>query len=309
MATGDDSSEFDIREATHDDYGGVAAITENTWDGSDYLHRVYHDWLEGENKHTLVATVDDEVAGIAQLVMLSEHEAWGQGLRTASEHRGKGISEAITYELFDWAREQGAVVSRAMVFSWNQAGLGQSRATGYDPVSEFRWLQPDPVEGTMPETVVQDPDAAWAHWTTSDANRALAGLTLSMDESWAVQELTRDTLRRAAEETTVLTVTDETGTHGFSYRTRTFDRENDDGETETWAEYGVASWDDIETARTLVDAIKRDAADIGADRTRLLIPETAQYVSDGAYLRANIGEEPDFVVAADLTADYRSNWG
>ncbi len=307
MASGDEPEGFDIREATHDDYEGVAAITENTWDGGDYLHRVYHDWLKGENKYTLVATVEGEVAGIAQLVMLSEHEAWGQGLRTAPEHRGKGISEAITYELFDWARDQGAVVSRAMVFSWNQAGLGQSRATGYDPVTEFRWLQPDPVAGSMPETVVHNPDAAWADWTTSDANQALSGLTLSMDESWAVQELTRDILRRAAEETTVLTVIDDAGTHGFSYRTRTFERENDDGESEMWAEYGVASWEDVETARTLVDAIKVDAADIGADRTRVLIPETAQYVSDGAYIRGNIGEEPDFVVAADLTADYRNS--
>jgi GNAT superfamily N-acetyltransferase len=301
------SSEFTIREATQDDYDGVAAIASETWDGDDYLTDVYPDWLKGENKYTLVATVNDQVAGIAQIVLLSEHEAWGQGLRTAPEHRGKGISEAITYNLFDWARDQGAVVSRAMVFSWNQAGLGQSRATGYDPVSEFRWLRPDPEASSLASTVTHDPAAAWAYWTTCEANDALGGLTLSMDESWAVQELTPAMLRRAANETTVLTVTDDEGTHGFSYRTRTFERETDDGETEKHAEYGVAAWDDLDTARTLIDATKADAAAIGADRTRVLIPETPQYVSDSAFLRANIGEEPDFVVAADLTADYRSD--
>lgn len=299
------ATEFDIREATHDDYDGVAAMTAETWGGDDYLHHVYHDWLDGENKYTLVAEVEGEVAGIAQLVMLSEYEAWGQGLRVAPDHRGKGISEAITYDLFDWAREQGAVVSRAMVFSWNQAGLGQSRATGYDPVMEFRWLHPEPGAGTLPAVVTHDPDAAWSYWSASQARDALGGLTLSLDESWAAQELTREMLHRASDETAIFTVRDDRGTHGLSYRTRTFDRESDDGETVTWAEYGVAAWEDVDSARALLDAITVDAADIGADRTRVLVPETPRYVSDGAFLRANIGDEPDFVVAADLTADYR----
>ncbi|MFC7074458.1 GNAT family N-acetyltransferase [Halovenus rubra] len=298
---------FTIREATHDDYDGVRAIAAETWGGDDYLTDVYHDWLDGENKHTLVATVDGEVAGIAQVVLLSDHEAWCQGLRTAPEHRGNGISEAITYNLFDWARNQGAVVSRAMVYSWNQAGLGQSRATGYDPVTEFRWVRPDPEEGSVPSTISYDPDGAWSYWTTSDARETLSGLSLSMNESWAAQELTPALLRRAAEETRVLTLTDNEGTHGFTYRSRTFERETDNGETEQVAEYGVAAWDDIETAQTLLRAIKADGAASGADSTRVLIPETAQYVSDGAVLRANIGDEPDFVMAADLTANYRDN--
>ena len=46
-----------------------------------------------------------------------------------------------------------------------------------------------------------------------------------------------------------------------------------------------------------------DAAAVGAEQCRILIPETPRCVSDGAYLRANISEEPDFVLAADLTGD------
>jgi len=294
---------FELRQATADDHDDVAAIAADTWGGDDYLGHVYPEWIEGENRETVVATVDGRVVGIAQLVMLSTYEAWGQGLRVAADHRGAGISEAITYELFDWAREQGAVVARAMVYSWNQAGLGQSRATGYEPVAAFRWLRPDPREGTPP--VGADPDAAWSYWSASEARTRLSGLALSMDESWALCALTRETLQRAADETAVLTVTGRDGTRGFSYRTRTFERE-DDGESERWAEYGVAAWDDTETARTLLEAIAADAAAVGADRTRVLVPETLRFVSDGALLRANVGDEPDFVVAADLTASYRS---
>lgn len=299
------TAEFEIRPARADDYDDVVAISQETWDGEDYLQHVYHDWFEGEDRVTLVADVDGRAVGIAQMVMLSEWEAWGQGLRVSPEFRGAGISEQITYDLFDWAREQGATVARAMVFSWNQAGLGQSRATGYQPVSSFRWLRPAPEAGTRPDRVGERPDAALSYWTGCPARDHLSGLSLSLDESWAVQTLTREMLHRAADETRVLTVTDSEGTHGFTYRTRTFERETDGGDTELWAEYGVGAWDSVDDARSLLDAIAVDAADVGADRTRVLIPETAQYVSDGSYLRANIAEEPDFLVAADLTAQLR----
>jgi GNAT superfamily N-acetyltransferase len=299
---------IEIRPARQDDHDAVAAFTRDTWDGGDYIPDVYPDWIEGEGKQTLVADAGDAIAGLGQIVLLSGHEAWGQGLRVNPEFRGKGVSREITYSLFDWACERGAAVARNMVFSWNQAGLGQSRATGYEPVTEFRWLHPDPdsdPDTGMPDNVVADPNAAWSFWSHSDARDHLAGLTLSLDESWAVQELTREMLARAADETALLAVTDRRGTRAMAYRTRTWEGE-EDGEEKTYAEYGVGAWDGLDAARTLIDAVAADAADLGADETRVLIPETARAVSDGAYLRANISEEPDFVLAADLTGEYRS---
>jgi len=301
---------LEIRPARQDDHEAVAAFTRDTWEDGDYIPDVYPDWIEGDGKQTLVADAGDAIAGLGQVVLLSEHEAWGQGLRVNPAFRGAGVSREITHSLFDWAREQGAAVARNMVFSWNQAGLGQSRATGYEPVTEFRWLHPDPAsEPEMPEDVVADPNAAWSFWSHSDARDHLEGLALSLEESWAVQELTREMLVRAADETALLAVSDRRGTRGLVYRTRTWEREDDDGQEKTYAEYGVGAWEDLDAGRTLLDAVAADAADLGADETRVLIPETARAVSDGAYLRANISEEPDFVLAADLTGEYRSFGG
>jgi len=297
---------IDIRPATHDDYDDVVAFTTDTWgEGSDYIPDIYHDWLEGDDKETLVADAGDAIAGIAQVVMLSETEAWTQGMRVNPEFRGQGIGTALNDALFLWAQEQGAVVARNMVFSWNQAGLGQSRALGYDPVTQFRWLHPEPSDGDLPETVTTNTAAGWSFWNRSDARTELSGLVLDMDESWAMRELTPAMLERAAEETAVFVVTRRNGTKGLAFRTRTYERENDEGVPEQWAEYGVGAWADIEAAETLLDAIAVDAASCEVDRTRVLIPETAEFVSDGALLRANISEYPDFVLAADLTADSR----
>ena len=293
------------RPATHDDYDAVVAFTTNTWPGhSDYIPRIYHDWIDGEDQATLVAEVDGEVAGIAQGVLLSEWEGWGQGMRVHSDFRGQGVSRVITRDLFDWAREQGATAFRNMVFSWNEGGLGSARACGYDPATEFRWATPEPRPGEPALDVTGDPDAAWRFWRDSEACTHLKGLALDFAESWALSELTRSDLHRAADETAVFAVQDD-GTVGMGVRTRDYERENDDGEVETWAEYGVGAWESVEAAGALFTAISADAERLGADRTRVLVPETVQYVSDAVFVRAGVSEEPDFVLAADLTSDYR----
>jgi GNAT superfamily N-acetyltransferase len=313
----DRRADVTYRRAEHDDHDDVVAFTSDTWadrDGSDYIPEIYHDWIEDEDEYdeqfTCVAEVDGTVVSIAQTVLLSDREAWCQGMRTHPDYRGVGIGLELTHEMWDWAREQGATVARNMVFSWNVMGLGHSRGVGFEPETEFRWLEPDPdPDATGPLDVTDDPNAAWTYWTDCDARDHLSGVGLAMDESWSVVELTPALFARAAEETTLAAVSSPTGTRGVTYRVRDYEREDDDGETYHFAEYGVAAWDDVDAARTLVAAIERDAAELGADNVRVLIPETVDYVSDGSLLRSGISDEPDFVMAADLTADYRENHG
>lgn len=303
--------DVEIRRATHDDYEAVAAFTSDLWQdrGGDYLPRVYHDWLEDEtddHKKTFLATVDDDVAGIVQTVMLSADEAWFQGMRVHPDYRRRGVSRRLNEACFEWARGKGATVGRLMTFSWNVAALGAARAGGFEPVTEFRWahpgpdLDPDPGPGDL-HTVANDPAAAWRYWTESRAREHLRGVALSPEESWAVRELTRGDLRNLASETAVFAVEGERGVSGMAYRTREYDRENEVGEPETWAEYGVGAWADVPSARSLFAAVARDAADLGVDRTRVLIPETVRYVSDASYAGAAVSDDPDFVLGVDLT--------
>lgn len=293
----------EIRQARHDDREAIISFTQDTWPqlGGDYIPDVFEEWVDtdGPDQRTFVATVEDRPVGILQGVLLSEAEAWAQGMRVDPEYRGVNISPALSDAVFEWAAGRGATVCRNMVFSWNAAGLGQSRAVGFDPLCEFRWVEPDPDADADPTlAVLSDPEMAWRVFHGSDAYHELGGLGLDLEESWALAELTRERFE-AAEAT--LVVADETRARGTTYRTRTFERENDDGETELWAEYGVGAWDDHETLRSLVAAIARDAAEVGADRTRMLVSETPRHVSDAAYARVDISEEPDFVLERDLT--------
>ncbi len=297
-----------LRGARPDDHEAVAAFTRETWpdrEGTDYIPDVFPEWIEGEDSHTLVLDAGEEIAGIVQCVLLSPDEAWCQGMRVNPDYRGESVSKRLSDGAFDWARERGALVARNMVFSWNAAGLGQSRSVGFEPVAEFRFVHPEPdPEAESDLDVLEDAAGAWRAWTESEARTRLRGLALDMDESWALSELTRGDLERATAETRVFAVRED-GLRGMAYRSRTDERERD-GETERIAEYGVGSWGDLPAARALFSAIARDAAAVGADRTRVLIPETVRVVSDAAYARVGIADEPHFVLAADLTTVRRT---
>lgn len=299
---------MDVRRATPGDYEAVVEMTSDIWAdrGGDYLPEIYHDWLEeegDENKKTFVAEIAEgerNLAGIVQAVMLSPEEAWFQSMRVDSEYRRMGVSQRLNEACFEWAADRGATVGRVMIFSWNAPSLGAARTGGFEPVTEFRWAHPDPdPDASGPEgyATTDDPATAWRYWTDSATREHLGGLALAPEESWALRELTREDL----EELPVLATVDDDGVRAVAYRNRTYERTTDDGESRQWAEYGVAAWDDVDAARALFAAIARDAAELGADETRVCIPETATVVSDAAYTAGGISEEPDFVLEVDLT--------
>ena len=308
-----------VRQARPEDEDAVVAFTADTWsdrDASDYIPRVFPEWVEtdGPDQRTFVLDVEDGddvdgdgdgggdgVAGLCQGVLLSEHEAWAQGMRVNPEYRGVGISRLLTDAIFEWARDRGATVMRNMVFSWNVAGLGQSRAAGFDPCTEFRYARPEPDAGAEPSlSIGADAVGAWTFWGQCEARTHLRGLAMDDSESWALSELTPEKLRTAAADDRLFTVHDR-GVRGFTYRDRTFERENEDGEPEQWALYAVGAWDTPEAADSLFAAVKRDAAAVGVDNVRVMIPEGVKWISDVATARVPVASEPDFVMAADLT--------
>jgi len=297
-----------VRRARPEDEAAIADFAAATWadrDVTDYVPDAFAEWVatDGPDQRTAVYEGDDGVVGVCQGVLLTEDEAWAQGIRVDPSVRGAGVGTALTEAVFDWARDRGATVCRNLVFSWNAAGLGQSRATGFEPVTEFRFAHPEPdadaestgeAAGTL--TVELDPAAAWRCWHGAPAERHLHGLGLDPTETWALSEVTRERVHDLAEDQWVAAVRDDGGTRAATARVRT-DERGDTG----YAEYGFTAWADRPAARTLFAAIRRDAARLGVDETRVLLPETPRHVSDAAVARVDVGEYPEFVFAADLT--------
>ena len=296
-----------IRPAREADAEAVAAFTQDTWDryeDGDYISKIFPKWAaqEGPDQETFVAEADRTPIGLVRSVSLSDHEAWFQGLRVDPANRNQGVGEALIHTAFDWAQSAGATVGRAMVFSWNVMGLGLTRAAGFDPGVEFRWAHPEPDEtASADSTVSSAPRRAWSFWQQSAECNVLQGTGLDRSVPWALSELTVDDFEAAAATESVLTI-ERDRVVAMAPRTRVTDR--GPGE-ETWAEYGVAAWADLAAAGDLMAAISADAAAVGADRTRVLVPETPRAVTDVAANRVELAAEPDFVVRVDLT---RTDW-
>lgn len=305
-----------VRQARASDYEAVVSFTEDTWadrDVADYIPRVFEGWIESDGsdqKTFVVDTRDDpfppaepgDVAAIAQGHRLTDWEAWASGMRVAPAHRGRGLSAALTGAIFEWARERGCVVCRNMTFSWNAPALGSARRVGFGPCTEIRWAQPSPDADASHERVdtTPRPDGAWAFWSDSAAREQLRGLVMDAEQSWALSTLTRARLHRAADEGRLVTV--DEGSAGFAERIRTFERENDEGESVEYAEYAVGAWPeaDAAAAEAVLAGVARDAAAVGADRTRVMIPEGVTWASDASTARSQIADEPAFVLAARL---------
>ncbi len=318
-----------VRRARPDDVGDVAALAGDTWPDrafEDYLPETFPEWVAPgagrEDRRTVVATTGGRVVGVCGCALLTDEEAWLRGLRVAPERRGEGVGTGMARDLLGWARGRGATVARAMVFSWNPAGLGWSLSAGFEARAAFRFLDPapDPDAAFDPaadldegptrsedgpvtaDRVVADPAVARRYWVDADARSVLSGLALDTDRAWALSELDGPRIERLADDQRVLAVVRDgptgrrSGVRGFAVRVGV--RERGD---ERVADYGVAAWDDVDAARALFDAVRGDAAAAGADGTRVLLPETPRHVAEAARVRASPADEPHFVTAADLT--------
>lgn len=278
-----------VRPARAEDAEDVAAFVAETWTdrppGGDYLDDVFPRWVADDDpdSRALVAECDGAVVGCVQAVTLSPWEAWLQGLRVAPAARDSGVASALMDAAVAWARERGAAVARAMVFSWNEMGLGLARAAGLDPTTAFRFVHPDPASGEAPGG---DPDRAWALWNDSAARDHLRGLALDPAETWAVSTLTRERLHDAADDGRLHCVEG-----GFAVRVRA---------GEAHAEYGAAAWRDADACGALLDAVAADAAALGVSSTRVVVPETVRAVSDVSRHRCSIADGPDFVLGTAL---------
>lgn len=290
-----------VRQARTDDHEAVAGFTADTWpdrEPEDYVPEVFPEWVasDGDDRRTAVAEVDGDVVGLCRAQILTDDEAWLQGVRVAPDRRGEGHARALTEYLLDWAGDRGAAVARIFVFDWNATAMGHARAGGFDAVASCRFVRVE-ATSTAPDVAadlesVHAVGPAWQYWTGSDARRSTSGLGLDCDVTWAVSELTQPKMSGAEP---VALVGDRTRAATVRLHTR------DAASCDTLvADYAVAAWDKG-VAPALFEVIRADAAAVGADEARVCVPATPRHVSGAAQARAEL-DEATLVFAADLAA-------
>lgn len=290
-----------VRQARADDHADVAGFTEGTWpdrEADDYIPDVFEEWVatDGPGQHTAVVEVVDGAAAravaVCQAKLLADDEGWLQGIRVDPDHRGAGHGAALVEYLLGWLAESGARVARNLVFDWNPAGMGQSRAVGFEVSAGCRFLRLAAAERGVDVEVSHDPGRAWHCWSHSDARTALSGLALADEASWAFTELTRE---RVAAASPLVLLGDGRQARATAVRLGTRDPDHREGRV---ADYAAAAWEPGAGA-TLLDAVRADAARAGADEGRVCAPATPRHVASAGGARASF-DQGGLVFSTDL---------
>jgi GNAT superfamily N-acetyltransferase len=262
-----------IRPARPEDKAPIAAFTTDTFSWGDYVAEAFDAWLESPHGQILVAVTEaDEPIGMARVSLLSPSEAWAQAARVHPGHRRLGVAGHLTRAGEVWAADRGALVMRLLTEESNEPAQRQVEKSGYRPVARWAMAQKDvgssvpsppgnggrraPAEERLRPAPLPETEPAFLAWSTGDLITAAHGLFPAVGWMW----------RR-------LTIEDVTG----AVRTRTL-WECPAGwligsveEDRFWIPWVVTGPED---AYRLIKAAVDLAEEQGAERLRMLIPQT-----------------------------------
>ena len=262
--------DFTIRPATLADQEFIASWTSATFSWGDYVGDAFGDWLEDDGCAVIVADVDGCAVSLGRIRMVSESEAWANAMRVHPDYRRRRIGSAVGDAVCDWARSVGAQVIRLAVEDWNEPARNHAEGSGFRALGDWQWAQrgvgdssPIPegnggmrVKGyeALKPAASAEAEPALLSWSGGDLARAAHGL---FDSGWTWQRLTKAHLVTAAKNRMLWE-----GRPGWALAER-------DGDLFRvhWIETTP------EDAKAMVRALVERAADSGADRLRVVIPE------------------------------------
>jgi GNAT superfamily N-acetyltransferase len=126
-----------VRPASAEDRDIVLEFCEHTWEWGDYIEHVWDDWLHNPNGRLFVATVDGRPAGLTHMRMLSETEAWLEGLRVDPRYRKLGLARKLNLVSQAEAMRRGATTVRLVVEAKNTRSQHLSESNHMHQVGAF----------------------------------------------------------------------------------------------------------------------------------------------------------------------------
>lgn len=193
------AAELEVRPARPDDRDAVLAFCAHTWDDGDYIADVWDEWLTDDHGVLLVGLLDGQPVAINHMRMVSDDEAWLEGMRVDPAFRREGFGRILTSRTLVAAREHGASVARLFTSSRNLASQKMIARFGFLRVAEMvRYRGPAlPQNGARQSPALSHPgpddfERIWAWLEQSN----LAPLTGGLEYvDWQARALTEPLLR------------------------------------------------------------------------------------------------------------------
>jgi ribosomal protein S18 acetylase RimI-like enzyme len=195
-----DTGELVVRRAQPEDRDAVLAFCAHTWDDGDYIAEVWDKWLADEHNALLVGVLNGTPVALERVRMVSEDEAWLEGMRVDPAYRRRGFGRVMVSRALVTARAMGATVARLLTSDTNVASQKLVERFGIVKVAEMiRYrapaLKPEEVGDAARLTIPseQDFERIWAWLEQSNLAPLNGGLEIT---DWHAEALTEPLLRR-----------------------------------------------------------------------------------------------------------------
>lgn len=194
-------TDLKVRLARSEDKEAVQAICQQTWQhSSDFLSLGWNKWLADPNSRVFVVEIDSLPIGILGFVLMSDREAWYQGLRVAPHYRRQGLGLSL-YLALDQHIERFLVetdikVSRYSTCSSNVFMDKYSKWQRRQKVGRYLPYKADSLDSPIKQLLdldIEDFDSAWTLVTNSNLFTRESSLYLNDPTKW--QELTSEQLK------------------------------------------------------------------------------------------------------------------
>jgi predicted PurR-regulated permease PerM/GNAT superfamily N-acetyltransferase len=180
-----------IRPVSPGDRAEVETVCSHIWDGTDYIPKVWDEWVADPVGEFTVLDLDGQVVALSKLTHIADGEWWLEGLRVDPAYRRLGIARALQDYHVELAERAGNGVIRFGTASYNVAVRKNAAHDGFTHVSSFVPFEASPLPGICPlrQLSRDDLDAAWEMIADSPVKRAAGGL---YEISWRWLPLTRE---------------------------------------------------------------------------------------------------------------------
>ncbi|MCD6578805.1 GNAT family N-acetyltransferase [bacterium] len=134
-----EQSNLNFRLCEEKDKKDIDEISTLTWEGDDYLSRVFYDWLQDGN--FWVAVLDDKVIGTAKFSFFPDNVLWLEGLRVHPDFQSMGFGKVINrfamIKLHEYREKYNIKYAEFSTYYTNYRSIFISMTNGFKLVDRF----------------------------------------------------------------------------------------------------------------------------------------------------------------------------
>ena len=119
----------------------------------DYIPLVWDKWIRDPSGCIFVVTIDDVPVAMERVVLMSDSEAWWEGLRVSPQYRGQGLSKILEFTINQYLVESGINISRCMILASNEIMADIMSKRGRKKVGNFDFYETDSINSPSTQLI------------------------------------------------------------------------------------------------------------------------------------------------------------